>query len=229
MAAFNSRYLADAWWRSPIANSPGGCCRPCRGYRAALCSRWRALCAARDALILIYISGLIAMGFSPLVEYHSSRARKATAAGCRDRSPSSSSISPSSACSSLVALVVVPPLVAQATALWQRVPEIFDDLQRLLIRYRLMRATDHPAGSGAERAAGSGRNAVGTVLIALSTFRRRVRRHHGFDSQLLLPDRSALDVRLPDPLRAGRADGRDVSSRPRGGRDESQRLAARRR
>ena len=69
----------------------------------------------------------------------------------------------------IVALVVIPPLVAQANALWARLPEEFERAQALLIRYRLLRrrvtlaeaVQNAPNGSGA---------AVGTVIGAVTSF-----------------------------------------------------------
>src|SRR3979490_1948427 len=93
------------------------------------------LYVAREALMLIYISALIAMGFSPLV-------------GLIQR-PSHGRIRVSRTFAILaiyltivgavilLALAVVPPAVAQGRELWARVPELFDDFQRFLIRSRL--------------------------------------------------------------------------------------------
>jgi predicted PurR-regulated permease PerM len=125
------------------------------------------LYVAREALMLIYISALIAMGFSPLV-------------GLIQR-PSHGRLRLSRTFAILaiyltiigalllIALAVVPPAVAQARELWARVPELFDDLQRFLIRYRLMtrRVTLQEAVLNAP--AGSGGNAVTSALFALSS------------------------------------------------------------
>jgi len=69
----------------------------------------------------------------------------------------------------LVALAVVPPLVAQAAALWARMPDEFDRFQRFLIRYKLMQGPISLAEGVQNAPSGSGSNAVGTVLVALST------------------------------------------------------------
>src|SRR5437762_6218774 len=94
------------------------------------------LYAARAAVMLIYISALIAMGFSPLVNLI--------------QRPNHGRIRLSRTFAILaiyltiigvfvqIALAVVPPAVAQARELWARVPEWFDGIQRFLIRYRLM-------------------------------------------------------------------------------------------
>lgn len=127
-----------------------------------------AIWAAREALMLIYISALIAMGFSPLVR-NIERSRRADGS----RVPRWFAILviyiAVVAMFVLVGLVVIPPLIAQATALWARLPDEFNRLQHVLIRYNLMRrpitfaeaVQSAPNGSGA---------AVGTVLIALSSF-----------------------------------------------------------
>ena len=125
------------------------------------------LWAAREALMLIYISALIAMGFSPLV-------------GLIQR-PNHGRIRVSRTFAILaiylaivvalvlVALAVVPPAVAQARELWARVPELFDDFQRFLIRYRLMTRPVTLQEAVLNAPAGSGGNAVSTALFAISS------------------------------------------------------------
>ena len=39
----------------------------------------------------------------------------------------------------IIALMVVPPLVAQSVALWDRLPDEFNRFQSFLIRYRILR------------------------------------------------------------------------------------------
>src|SRR5262245_15832645 len=127
-----------------------------------------ALWKAREALMLIYISALVAMGFAPLVQIIE-RPR------ARTRLPRWFAILAIYVTIvvvlTLVALAVVPPLVAQAAALWARMPEEFDHFQRFLIRYKLLR---HPitlaeAVQNAPQGASAGAaSAVGTVLAALS-------------------------------------------------------------
>jgi predicted PurR-regulated permease PerM len=129
-----------------------------------------ALWLARDALMLIYVSALIAMGFAPLVQVLERPRSKA-----RRRLPRWFAILviyvTIVAILALVALAVVPPLIAQAAALWAKMPEEFDHFQRFLIRYKLLRrpitlaeaVQNAPEGTGAGAA-----SAVGTVLVALS-------------------------------------------------------------
>ena len=127
------------------------------------------LYAAREALMLIYVSALIAMGFSPLVGLIQHR----RVDDGRSRVPRTLAILAIYlaivGALILLALAVVPPAVAQARELWARVPELFDDFQRFLIRYRLMtrRVTLQEAVQNAP--AGSGGNAVSTVLVAISS------------------------------------------------------------
>ena len=135
-----------------------------------------ALWAAREALLLIYISGLIAMGFSPLVRnLERGKPLHVKAAGDgRSRVPRWFAILVVYAAVVsvfvLVALIVIPPLIAQATALWARLPDEFNRFQRLLIRFNLMRRPITLAEAVQSAPSGTGADAVGTVLIALSTF-----------------------------------------------------------
>jgi predicted PurR-regulated permease PerM len=127
-----------------------------------------ALWAAREALLLVYVSGLIAMGFAPLVQWLEQGGRAARARVPRPFAILAIYLTVMSIFV-LVGLLVIPPLVAQATALWARTPDEFDKLQRLLIRYRLLQhrvtlaeaVQNAPSGSSA---------AVGTVIGALSSF-----------------------------------------------------------
>jgi predicted PurR-regulated permease PerM len=127
------------------------------------------LWAAREALLLVYVSALIAMGFSPLVHLLQHRgARQAR------RVPRWLAILAIylvvMTVFLLVALAVIPPLIAQATALWEKLPEEFARAQRFLIRYKLMRRPITLAEAVQNAPSGSSANAVGTVLFALSSF-----------------------------------------------------------
>jgi len=123
---------------------------------------------AREALMLIYVSALIAMGFAPVVQFIE-RSRL----GARARVPRWLAILviyvAIIALLVLVALAVVPPLVAQAGALWARLPAEFDKFQAFLIRYKLMRRPITLAEVVQNAPTGSANDAVGTVLIALSS------------------------------------------------------------
>jgi predicted PurR-regulated permease PerM len=126
-----------------------------------------AMWAARDALMSIYVSAIIAMGFSPLV-------RMLERPGARRRTrrlPRTMAILliyiVIVAVVVLIGLMVLPRLIDQAGALWKRAPQAFNDLQRFLIRHNLMthRITIEEAVQSAP--SGSGGNAVGTLLSAV--------------------------------------------------------------
>jgi predicted PurR-regulated permease PerM len=125
------------------------------------------LYAARDALMLIYISALIAMGFSPLVRLIQ-RSNQGRVHVSRNFAILAIYLAIVGALI-LIALAVIPPAVTQGRELWARIPELFDDLQRFLMRYRLMtrRVTLQEAFLNAP--AGSGGNAVSTALFAISS------------------------------------------------------------
>ena len=126
-----------------------------------------ALWAAREAVLLIYISALIAMGFSPLVGVLE-----------RPRSLGGGRIPRWLAILFLyvaivgllvlLGLAVVPPLVEQAEALWSRLPEEFNRFQSFLIRRNLMVRRITLAEAVQNAPAGS-TTAVGTVLVAVSS------------------------------------------------------------
>src|SRR5437764_2291494 len=122
-----------------------------------------ALWAAREALLLIYVSALIAMGFAPIVQFLE-RPR---------RVPRWLAILviylAIVAVLVQIGLMVIPPLVAQAASLWARMPNEFNRFQTFLISHKLMvhRVTLEEAVQNAP--SGTGGNAVGTVLVAISS------------------------------------------------------------
>ncbi len=127
------------------------------------------LWAARDALMLIYVSALIAMGFSPLVRLIERR-RDGAVRGI-PRGAAILVIYLAVICAAvLLGLMVVPPLIEQASNLWARMPRAFNELQSFMLRHRMMthRVTleeavqNAPAGTG-----GSAVSAVNTVFFAL--------------------------------------------------------------
>src|SRR6185295_8423955 len=89
---------------------------------------------AREALMLIYVSALVAMGFAPLVQIIES-----PQSGKRRRLPRWFAILVIYVAIVgvlvLVALAVIPPLMMQAAALWAKMPDEFDKFQRFLIRF----------------------------------------------------------------------------------------------
>src|SRR5215471_19242750 len=122
-----------------------------------------ALWAARDALLLIYISALIAMGFAPLVRNLEHNRRSDASRLPRWFAILVIYLTVVSVFV-LVALIVIPPLVAQATALWVRMPDLFNRFQRVLIRYNLMRRPITLAEAVQNAPTGATGDAVGTVL-----------------------------------------------------------------
>jgi predicted PurR-regulated permease PerM len=128
-----------------------------------------ALWAAREALLLIYVSALIAMGFSPLVHLIESPQPNAW----RGRVPRWVAILAIYIAVvgviALIGLMVIPPLVAQGAALWEKIPDEFNRFQSFLIRYKLMTRRITLAEAVQNAPSGSGTNAVGTVLVALSS------------------------------------------------------------
>lgn len=127
-----------------------------------------ALWAAREALMLVYVSALIAMGFSPIVQGIESRRGPE-----QRRVPRWLAIlvvyATIVAVLVTIALMVIPPLVAQAESLWTRMPSEFNKLQTFLIRHRLMTHRVSLEEAVQNAPAGAGGNAVGTVLVAISS------------------------------------------------------------
>ena len=127
-----------------------------------------ALWAAREALMLIYVSAIIAMGFSRMVR--PIEHPRATGAVRRVRRTLAilAIYLTIVAAFVLLGLIVVPPLIDQAGELWGRAPQAFADVQRFLIQHRLMThgvVTFEEAVQNAP--AGSGGNAVNTVVGAI--------------------------------------------------------------
>jgi predicted PurR-regulated permease PerM len=128
-----------------------------------------ALWAARSALMLIYVSAIIAMGFSPMVR---ALERSRTGKG-RRRVPRPVAILviylAIIGAAVLVALAVVPPLIEQAGELWTRAPQALSDLQRVLIRSRLMTRTERITLEQAVQTVptGGAGSAVNTVVTAI--------------------------------------------------------------
>lgn len=127
------------------------------------------LWAAREALLLVYVSALIAMGLSPLVKL----IEKPNRQGTTRRVPRWLAIlaiyAVLVAVTVFVGLLVIPPLVAQGSSLWAKLPSEFNRFQSFLIQHKLMthRVTLEEAVQNAP--SGTGGNAVGTVLVAISS------------------------------------------------------------
>ena len=135
------------------------------GVAIVLATLW----AAREAVMLVYVSALIAMGFSPLVKL----IERPRPGNGRRRVPRWLAILAIYAVIVgvvvLLGLMIIPPLVAQGETLWARLPAEFNRLQTFLIRHKLMthRVTLEEAVQNAPT--GAGGNAVGTVLVAISS------------------------------------------------------------
>jgi predicted PurR-regulated permease PerM len=121
-----------------------------------------ALFLARGALLIIYISVLLAIGFGPVVHAieHQTRIPIGTRRLPRWRAILVIYISVVGALT-IVGLLVVPPLVTQSQELWARIPEWLDEAQSFLIRHGLLnhRVTLEEA---VRRAPASPGDAVGT-------------------------------------------------------------------
>jgi predicted PurR-regulated permease PerM len=96
-----------------------------------------ALYVARDALLVIYISGLLATGLGPLVHYIEHAAAPGT-----QRLPRWLAILliylVIVGALTVVGLLVVPPLIEQAQDLWKRLPELLDRGQQFLVQRGLL-------------------------------------------------------------------------------------------
>src|SRR5262249_46702154 len=126
------------------------------------------LWVAREALMLVYVSALIAMGFAPIVSVI-----EQPGPTVRRRLPRWLAILAIYlaivAVLALVGLMVIPPLVSQAESLWARLPAEFNKIQTFLIDHKVMthRVTLEEAVQNAP--AGAGGNAAGAVLVAISS------------------------------------------------------------
>lgn len=122
----------------------------------------------RDALLILYVSGLLAMGFSPLVR--AIERQKVLPIG-KARVPRWLAILvPYVAIVGVIVLLVVlvePPLVEQAHALWAQLPDMFDRSQRFLVGKGVLH--EHlTLGEAMERAQEPGTYTVGKVAGAVA-------------------------------------------------------------
>jgi predicted PurR-regulated permease PerM len=127
------------------------------------------LWVAREALMLVYVSALIAMGLSPLVRLIERPKRQ----GGKRRVPRWLAIlsiyAVIVAAVVFLGLLVIPPMVAQASSLWGKMPAEFNRLQTFLVSHKLMLHTVTLEEAVQNAPSGSGGNAVGTVLVAISS------------------------------------------------------------
>ena len=128
-----------------------------------------ALYAAREALMLIYVSALIAMGFSPLVRVIERRKGKTKRRVPRVLAILVIYLAIIGVIVVLLGVIVVPPLIDQASTLWGKLPQQFKKLQAVLIKDKLLTHTVSLQEAVQSAPAGSGGNAVGTVLLAVWT------------------------------------------------------------
>src|SRR5260221_2190656 len=126
-----------------------------------------ALWAAREALLLIYVSALVAMGCSPLVHFleHPRGDRRGLPRWAAILAVYTAIVG----VIVLFGLLVIPPLVAQAIALWDKLTNYFSSVQAFFIRYKLMTRQITLAEAVQSAPSGSGSNAVGTMLVAVSS------------------------------------------------------------
>jgi predicted PurR-regulated permease PerM len=125
---------------------------------------WTAF-LARNALLIIYISVLLAIGFGPIVRWieHQPMIRVG------QRLPRWFAILivyvVIVGSLTVVGLLVIPPLLNQASELWTTLPGLLDRGQAVLIRWGLL---DHPITleEAVRRAPSSSGDAVGTVALA---------------------------------------------------------------
>lgn len=115
----------------------------------------------RSVLMLVYVSMILAIGFSPIV-----RIIERQRLGFARRLPRWLAILilyvAILGTLALVIVLVFPPLVRQATALWDKLPEMFDKAQEFLISKGWLK--EHlTMREAVERAPGTGGDAVGQV------------------------------------------------------------------
>jgi predicted PurR-regulated permease PerM len=128
-----------------------------------------ALWATRGALMLVYVSALIAMGFSPLVRIierpHPGNGKRFVPRWLAILAIYLAIFG----AIVMVGLLVVPPLVAQASSLWERAPTEFNKLQAWLRDHHLMTRQITLEQAVENAPSGTGANAVGTMLVAISS------------------------------------------------------------
>jgi predicted PurR-regulated permease PerM len=124
-----------------------------------------ALYIARDAILVAYISVVLAIGLGPLVH----RIEQAVPKGAR-RLPRWFAILiiylGVVLLMGIAGLLVVPPLLDQAQDLWERAPQLLDQGQEFLIRHRLL--NHHITLEEAFRNAPGPGDAFGTITSALT-------------------------------------------------------------
>jgi predicted PurR-regulated permease PerM len=152
---------------SPRREDPRGAIRyALAGAALTLVLLW-ALYLARNALLIIYVSALVAIGLGPFVN---AIERRGHGLATRRRVPRWLAILTIYLClvGAVIAIlmVVFPPLVAQARELWSRIPGLLHDAQQWLIG-RGWLSREISVQEAVQQAPGK-TDAVGTVINALS-------------------------------------------------------------
>ena len=122
----------------------------------------------RDALLIVYVSGLLAIGFSPMVRVI--ERQKVLPIGSA-RFPRWLAILilylTILGTVAMILALVFPPLVAQAQSLWAQLPDMFERVQQFLIRKGLL--SEHlTLREAVARAPGGSGDAVGRVAGAVA-------------------------------------------------------------
>jgi predicted PurR-regulated permease PerM len=136
---------------------------------------------ARNALLIIYVSGLLAIGFGPVVRAieHQTVVPVNTRRLPRWLAILAVYIVIFGALT-MVGLLVVPPLVDQARELWTRIPVLLERGQAFLVRYGLLthqitleeavRAAPSSSGNAMDTVATAVTNVVGGLFAFLTVF-----------------------------------------------------------
>jgi predicted PurR-regulated permease PerM len=127
------------------------------------------LYVARDVLILIYISALVAMGFAPLVRFMEHTRPNEHGRPIRRVFAILSIYLVLVTVIILLGFMVVPPLIDQTEMLWTRAPEYFGRFQTFLIAHHLSTQSVTLEEAVRNTSAAAGQDAVGTVFVALWT------------------------------------------------------------
>jgi predicted PurR-regulated permease PerM len=122
---------------------------------------------ARGVLLLLYVSGLFAMGISPLVQMI--ERRRLLPVGPRFPRWFAILLIYAAILSALVTIasIVVPPLVEQAEELWLVLPEKIEQAQAALVRYGILRQPITLGEAVQQTPAGGGTAAVTTLFGAV--------------------------------------------------------------
>lgn len=145
----------------------------------------------RGALLLIYISGLVAVGLSPVVTRLERRRFRGTKPLPRWVAILEVYLL-LAVVLVIVAVLVMPPLIEQARAFWTAIPGLLDSAQTWLIQRGLLTHKLSVGEAVQQAAGGNGSDAVSTVVGAISGFVGGV---FGFLTILILAFYLLLDSR----------------------------------